>query len=125
MENENSQQTPGGSSETKQAETRLKEMSRKAKQKGKDKTSSKTKSVPPLFNQNWFCIGIGLANIAGITYLIFTAGLGATSLPQSKEVKQHQRPNPPNKKLVEEKDRFLDPTPRKQEKAPAFELNSF
>ena len=69
-ENENNQQT---AVETKQAETRLKEMSRRAKQKGKDKTATKTKSVPPLFNQNWFCIGIGLATITGITYLIYRA----------------------------------------------------
>ena len=69
MENDKMKAEP----ETKQAETRLKEMLRKAKQKGKDKTSTKTRIAPPLFNQNWFCIGIGLAGIAGISYLIYRA----------------------------------------------------
>ena len=75
MKNENSQQNEAKASEvqeaqTKTAETRLKEMSRKAKQKGKRSVPKpKIKSLPML-NPNWVCIGIGLAGIAGITYLI-------------------------------------------------------
>ena len=128
MENENNQQTVG---ETKQAETRLKEMSRKAEQKGKDKTSSKTKSVPPLFNQNWFYIGIGLVGIVGTTYLIYRVQsegghqdfkFTPVIIPEKK---------PPQSPEVEAKARGNeDLTPKAQRdkeqiSSTQFELNSF
>ena len=57
------------SPKAKAAETRLKEMSRSAKQKGK--VSEPKKYSKPMFNPNWFYIGMGVAGIVGISHLVF------------------------------------------------------
>ena len=117
MENENSQQMAG---ETKQAETRLKEMSRKAKQKGKEKPSTKLKNTPPLFNQNWFYIGIGLAAIGGTTYLIYKNSKSETQ-PELRPMHRDLQRGPAKQELQPEATRFE----KNEVKTPSFELNSF
>ena len=106
------------SPKAKAAETRLKEMSKRTKQKGKV-SEPKTKSNSlPLFNTNWFYIGMGVAGIVGISYLVFRT-------PTKTECKFVPK-KPPFKKTLRSTN--LSPIPEEPEKAksdPKFELNSF
>ena len=57
--------------ETKSAETKLKGMSRKAKEKGKVNTPT-PKSEPVIkLNQNWFIGGLGISAIIAIGYFLY------------------------------------------------------
>ena len=65
---------------TKAAETKLKEMSRRAKERGKNDTP-KARSEPIIkLNQNWFLGGLGLSAIIAIGYFIYKSR-GSVSEP--------------------------------------------
>lgn len=72
----------------------------------------------PLFNQNWFYIGIGVASIVGISYLVFRtpAKMEYKFVPKKQPLKKTPRST------------NLSPVPEEPEKVksePKFELNSF
>ena len=105
------------------AETRLKEMSKKAKQKGKVNTP-KTNSKSLSFNPNWFYIGMGVAGVVGISYLVFRAQ--SKNGPEFKftPVSKDERSTPPKSKKDTEKNVETSEAQQKREATP-FELNSF
>ena len=100
------------------AETRLKEMSKKAKQKGKvNEPKRNNKSTLP--NPNWFYNGMGIAGIIGISYLTFKAQNQKPEFkftPVSKD--ETERPIPSEEAVKNEES-------KKDNNQPKFELNSF
>ena len=57
--------------ETKSAEAKLKEMSKKAKEKGKANPPTPQTKPTTAFNQNWFIGGLGISAIIVIGYFIY------------------------------------------------------
>ena len=100
---------------TKSAEKKLKEMSRKAKERGKSNTP-KPRSEPVIkFNQNWFLGGLGLSAIIALGYFIYKSR-GSIS------ERQHEATRPPP-----ELQPYHHPTHEDETKKDAnvFDLNSF
>ena len=101
----------------KAAETRLKEMSRRAKAKVKETESKQTRAIN-MIDLNWFYIGMGIAGIVGISYLVFRTpekpNYKFTPAPRPAPVKQTQKPK-------------LSPIPEKEkdDNVSKFELNTF
>ena len=104
---------------TKAAEKKLKEMSRKAKERGKpqnEPTRTRARSEAVIkFNQNWFLGGLGISAILAIGYFIYKSR-GAISEPHP-ELQPFHYPPPSEKK----EESVATPS----EKPNAFDLNSF
>ena len=122
---------------TKAAEKKLKEMSRKAKERGKPKTATKRREGVIKLNQSWLLAGLGISAILAIGYLIYksrgdiserqqdfvlSSANEATRPPPegfalrtSSELQPYHFP-PPEKK---------EETERSSEKPNTFDLNSF
>ena len=105
---------PPQSPNTKAAEKKLKEMSRKAKERGKPQSTSKRSEAVIKLNQNWFLGGLGISAIIAMGYFIYKSR-GAISEPPP-ELQPYHYP-PPERKESEA-------TPS-SEKANSFDLNSF
>ena len=76
---------------TKTAETKLKEMSRKAKERGKSNTP-KPRSEPVIkLNQNWLLGGLGISAILAIGYFIYKSR-GSISEPPPELQPYHHIP---------------------------------
>ena len=118
---------PPANATQKTPETRLKEISRKAKER-KKLSGKKPTTNQKSFNPTWFYIGIGGATILGVAYLIFRE----SQTDAEGEVKRPPSP-PQSKKMASEeggKKVPLETIPEVNEqgvknKGPQFELNSF
>ena len=93
---------------TKSAETKLKEMSRKAKEKGKASTP-KPRSEPVIkLNQNWFLGGLGISAIIAIGYFIYKSRGTVNEAPPElqpyhyppREEQEKAQPKPPEAEHV-------------------------
>ena len=100
--------------ETKAAEKKLKEMSRKAKERGKPQSAQRTRSEVPVLklNQNWVLGGLGLSAIIMVGYFIYKSRGAVIEPPPELQPFHH----PPGKK---------ESVATSSEKPNSFDLNSF
>ena len=99
---------------TKAAEKKLKEMSRKAKERGKPQNAQRARSEAVIkFNQNWFLGGLGISAVIMIGYFIYKSRGQGTSFPTLRSVSeppselQPFHHPPPEKKGEQEKPNSL------------------
>ena len=96
---------------TKAAEKKLKEMSRKAKERGKPQTATKRSEGVIKLNQSWLLGGLGLSAIIMIGYFMYKSRGGVQDPPP--ELQPFHHPPPKEKEEL------------RSEKPNTFDLNSF
>ena len=110
---------------TKAAEKKLKEMSRKAKERGKPQNASGRARSEPVtkLNQNWFLGALGLSAILAIGYFICSNRAGYKSRGGLNEAPPELQPfhHPP----PQEKEPEGSALGASLEKPNSFDLNSF
>ena len=128
MESENKpaqpeQQEEATNSKAQFAETKLKEMSKRAKSKSKP-SEPKVSSKTSMFNTNWLFYGFGLAGILGLGYLFFrdkNQKVEYRFVPANKPQKRKSSDKPAK---VEDRCVALSTIPE-EKPVPSFELNCF